>query len=195
MFVENMNRRTAILSIFGSALVLFTGSASFKLWQLCREPEIDYLIKKKKLIAEVAETIIPRTSTPGAKDAQVQDFMIRMIQDCTEVKSQNRFISGLKSLEQYTLKTYKKDYISCLDSERIAVLTHLENNEKTSSFMNRIRHKFLGDSFIHMFKYYTVMGYCTSEVGATMGLAYDYIPGSFEACIPLTSHQKCWATE
>lgn len=190
-----MNRRTAILGFFGSAVVFFSGSGSFAYWKLYRKPEFDYLNRKKKLIAEIADTIIPRTNTPGAKDAQVEDFVIRMIKDCAEIRSQNRFVSGLKGLERYTLKTFKKDYISCVNSERIAVLTHLENGEKVSSLFNKIQHKFLGDSFMHMFKYYTVMGYCTSQVGATQGLAYDYIPGAFEACTSLTAHQKCWATE
>lgn len=190
-----MNRRTAIFSIFGSILVLFTGSAFFNFWPLYRRPELNYLFTKRKLIAELAETIIPRTDTPGAKDVQVENFIIRMVKDCTEIKSQNCFLSGLKDLEQYTLKTYKKDFLSCLKSERLAVLSHLENGEKTNSIWKKIRYKFLGDSFIHMLKYYTVVGYCTSEGGATKGLAYDYNPGTYEGCIPLTSHQKCWATE
>lgn len=190
-----MNRRTAILSILGSVLILFTGSAFIKFWRLHRRPQLDYLFTKKKLLAELAETIIPRTDTPGAKDVQVEDFIMRMVKDCTEVKSQNRFISGFKDFEQYTWNTYQKDYMSCVESERIAILTYLENKEKTNSLWRKIRYKLLGDNFIHMLKYYTVVGYCTSEVGATIGMAYDDIPGSFEACIPLTSQQKCWALE
>lgn len=188
-----MNRRAAILSILGSGVLACI--TFFRVREWYQNPELEYLSGKRHLLAEIADTIIPRTDTPGAKDAQVGDFIIVMICDCTEQRSQNSFISGLKSLEKYTFKTYNKDFISCDNTERISVLTHFENKGKSSPLLYKIRHKLLGDSFIHLVKYYTVMGYCTSEAGATKGLAYDDVPGSFEACVPLTSHHKCWATE
>ncbi|MGY0037942.1 gluconate 2-dehydrogenase subunit 3 family protein [Pedobacter sp. NJ-S-72] len=55
--------------------------------------------------------------------------------------------------------------------------------------------KFLGIPFFIILKQLTVEGYCTSQTGATKGLAYDYIPRTFASCIPLTKNQRSWATK
>jgi hypothetical protein len=39
-----------------------------------------------------------------------------------------------------------------------------------------------------------VLGYCTSEVGATQALAYAHVPGDYRGCVPLRPRQKGWAT-
>ena len=40
---------------------------------------------------EVAETILPKTQTPGAKEAEVGKFMTVMVNDCYEEKDQKKF--------------------------------------------------------------------------------------------------------
>src|SRR6478752_2289421 len=53
---------------------------------------------------EVAETILPRTSTPGAKDAKVGQFMTVIVNDCYEKKDQDTFLSGMQKLEEESKK-------------------------------------------------------------------------------------------
>lgn len=190
-----MTRRTAILSVVGLGVLAFSSSTFFLFIRNYRKLDLNYLLSRRALIAEIAETIIPATETPGAKDAKVQDFIISMLTDCTDVKSQYNFIRGLKNLEKVTVNEFNKNFITCNNQERIHILTMLEDSERSiSGIIWKIRYKLMGNDFIYLMKTYTVMGYCTSEVGATRGLAYDYIPGAYIACMPLTS-QKCWATE
>ena len=40
----------------------------------------------------------------------------------------------------------------------------------------------------------TVLGYFTSEVGATQALAYEAVPGGYRGCVDLKPGQKAWAT-
>src|SRR6187431_2316450 len=47
---------------------------------------------------EVAETIFPKTSTPGAKDAKVGQFMTVMVKDCYDKESQDAFRDGMTKL-------------------------------------------------------------------------------------------------
>ena len=94
-----MNRRKAIGSLFllaGAGVASYTGLRFYKLY---KTPELASLPHFKTLIDELAETIIPRTHTPGAKDAQVGDFIIRMITDCTSKKEQNTFLYGLHDVD------------------------------------------------------------------------------------------------
>ncbi|WP_394801046.1 hypothetical protein [Niabella ginsengisoli] len=41
----------------------------------------------------------------------------------------------------------------------------------------------------------TVVGFCTSEIGATKALRYIFIPSQYNPCVPLEKEQPCWATK
>ena len=45
-----------------------------------------------------------------------------------------------------------------------------------------------------MLKELTVLGYFSSEIGATQALAYDKVPGGYWGCLDLKPGQKGWAT-
>src|SRR5262249_39589258 len=49
---------------------------------------------------EVGETILPKTTTPGAKDAQVGAFMTVMVNDCYNEADQKTFHEGIKKLDE-----------------------------------------------------------------------------------------------
>ena len=53
---------------------------------------------------EVAETILPKTKTPGAKEANVGAFMQIMVNDCYETKDQAIFMEGIKKLDEASKK-------------------------------------------------------------------------------------------
>ena len=61
---------------------------------------------------EVAETIIPATTTPGAKAAKVGEFMQVMVTDCYDEANQKIFIAGMKTLEEAAQKQSGKDFLS-----------------------------------------------------------------------------------
>src|SRR6195952_588328 len=53
---------------------------------------------------EVAETILPATTTPGAKDAKVGEFMTVIVRDCYEDKDQKIFLDGMQKLNAASKK-------------------------------------------------------------------------------------------
>lgn len=189
-----MNRRISIKSI----LIAGLGGGFF--YSGCRsvfdnsEIDLESLFRHKELIAELAETIIPATATPGAKDAKVEDFIIKMILECEEPKTQNKFLSGLRDLQSYSKENYGNTFQNCTLSDRIAILKYYENKTFGHGIFNKIETKLFGESFFYKLKSLTIIGFCTSEVGATKALAYDPIPINYIACIPLVKGQKSWAT-
>ena len=51
------------------------------------------------------------------------------------------------------------------------------------------------EPFFYLLKSTTLLGFFTSEVGATEVLNYDPVPGNYDGCIPLESvGGKTWAT-
>lgn len=190
-----MNRRKAIgrfLLLGGGVLFSYTG---IKTYSLFRQPDLSSLKNLLPLIDELAETIIPATDTPGAKEAGVGAFIIKMISDCTDRPSQNKFMSGLSELASYSDRHFNKPFEKCSPQEKTAILDHFEKQgEPRPGLLGKAEHRFLGDSFFITLKKYTVLGYCTSELGATRALSYDYIPGKFAATVLLPG-QKAWATQ
>lgn len=191
-----MNRR----SYFKRILVLGAlGGASFSIFkwkELTRQVDPVLLWSKKDLVAELSEIIIPETDTPGAKSANVADYIIKVLINCMDIKKQNKFCSGLELVESHSMRNYGKSFLNCSDQEKQTVFEYIANHSGFSyRILNRINKKIFGESFYITLKDLTIEGYCMSKPGATQGLAYDYIPGNFEACIKLKPNQKSWATK
>ena len=82
-----------------------------------------------------------------------------------------------------------------LQTDQEAALLYFEQKgQPYKGTAGKLEARLTGRSFFRILKDYTVEGYCTSAAGATKGLAYLYIPGSFHGCIPLQPGQKGWAT-
>lgn len=187
-----MNRRKAL---FGIALFSGASYAGYKAYDLLAERNIE-LDSQKTLIAELAETIIPKTDTPGAKEAKVEEAVIAFLKDCTDRKTLNNFLDGLEDVETYAKATFQKSFVACDNIQKNQVLSHFEKKGKQSNgFFGKIQKKVFGKPFFATLKEYTVRGYCTSMTGATQGLSYLFIPSKRLSCIDMTSNQKSWATQ
>lgn len=191
-----MNRRTYLKGI-GAVLALGIVSVPAYKWLSTNRPvSMPFLKEKENIIVELTELIIPETDTPGAKRAGVAGYIIGVMGNCMDVRRQRKFVNGIEKLEDYSLRHYEKEFLKCTESEKKEILSYFADHDGYSiALLNKINNKFLGGSFYNTLKNLTVEGYCTSMLGATQGLAYDFIPVTFEACIPLQAGQKSWATK
>ncbi len=189
-----MNRRRAIWGIgllTGSGLTV--GSAWFT-WY--KTPDLAYITRHKALVAALAETIIPTTDTPGAIAAGVPDFILKSVFENATTLAQNRFVAGLKAVDAYSLDTYNKLYIDCSPKQQEFILSHIEASDTPrGGLLGKVQKKLTGEPFFSLLKSYTCLGYCTSRLGATQGMAYVPIPGRFASCVPMPAGQKGWATK
>ena len=191
-----MKRRDYLKSVIVLGGLSLTSVSAFKWYKINKHVAAGAIEQKRLIIAELAEMIIPRTDTPGAKDAGVPDYVINVMIKCASVKEKNKFLSGIREIEDYTADRFGKDFLKCTLNERNEALQYVAEHARfSSSLLNKINDKFLGTPFYPKFKGLVVEGFCLSEQGATQALAYDYIPGSYEACIPIKPHQKSWSTK
>ena len=152
--------------------------------------------ERKSLVSEVAEIIIPKTSTPGAKDAKVGEFVELMLKDCYAAKDQESFNAGLVELE-------KKDFLKAKPEEQTKILKELEASAKAEMEKAGAEKKKYteagkeytdaGVPFFRLMKELTLLGYFTSESGATQALDYVAVPGRYDGCVDLKPGQKAWA--
>ena len=191
-----MKRRKAIGTILLAGGATAAGVAGYEWWELTKSPDRNYLFSKKKLLTDLAETIIPATDTPGAREAGAVDYMLNLLDKCTDTKTLNRFVEGLQDLEDYTQKEFHRPFSDCRDEEKQEILTHFSLKSGTGlRILDKVKNKVAGKSFFETLKSYTVQGYCISEKGASLGMRYIAVPGKYLACIPLEPNQKAWATK
>ena len=190
-----MKRRKAIRSILLAGAASSVGIGGYEWYTLTKNPDKNYLLSKKALLIELAETIIPSTDTPGAKEAGAIEFMMPILMECTDTKDLNRFVKGLRELEDYTRDRFQREFTACNRKERDLVMQYFEEKSRTTNkLFEKIKNRLTGHSFFATLKTYTVYSYGISEKGASMGMRYIAVPGKYLPCIPMEPNQKAWAT-
>ena len=201
-----MNRRTAITHVatmLGGVL-----SAPTLLAMSRREGhtpsegfpmEFNLTESQKMIVEEVAEMIIPKTATPGAKDVGVPAFIVMMLQDCYKTPEHKSYVEGLLYLEN-------KQFLNLSAEQKMAVLKQVEIDSVEEMKAYQIQQTKMGDNedreqmaaqakglpFWRLMKELTMLGYFTSEQGMKSSFEYVPIPGKLEM-IKMKPNQKSFA--
>lgn len=141
---------------------------------------LDFTDAQIALLNEVAETILPTTDTPGARDAKVGEFMKVMVNDTYEEKDQKTFLEGFVKLDGTSEKMFQKPFIDLNEAQRHDLLVAVDTEQK--EYMANRKEGDPGHYF-RMMKELTLLGYFTSEIGATKALRYVERPGRYDGCV------------
>lgn len=142
------------------------------------------------LLGDIADTILPPTNSPGAKEAGVGTFIPVMVRDCYTTDQQKIFIEGLGQLERAARDKYGSVFQKLNASDRTALLTTIDKEAKD---YQRNKPSDDPDHYFSLFKQITLLGFFTSELGATQALRYVQIPGRFDGNYPYKKGDKAWA--
>jgi gluconate 2-dehydrogenase gamma chain len=203
-----MNRReflqcAAILISGASASQMgFTLSAEQTVY-LANAPDynataVDYFSPaQRKIVAAMAEVIIPRTDTPGAIDAGVPKYIELMAANWLNDGERVIFDAGLQDIENRIPEEYGRSFDQLSAAQQLQIMEALENGASDSEwydFGNTLR-DFISDApFICQLKELTVWGFFTSQEGASQVLRYNPMPMYFNGDIPLTSDESSWSS-
>jgi len=191
-----MKRRKALFTIGTLGGLSAFAVSGYKWIRWNGSPDLNHLNRQKQLLGSLVDNIIPATAdSPSALQANVHEFVIKMVTDCADVKTQNKFIEGLKDLQEYTHARFSMPFERCSVTQQQSVLKYFQKkDEPFPGVIGKAQNVFFGKSFFTTLKEYTTIGYFTSEIGATKAVRYEYIPGKYEACRPYISGEKSWAT-
>lgn len=142
------------------------------------------------LMNEVGETILPATSSPGAKAAEVGTFMTVMVKDCYTEKDQKVFLEGLDKLEKDFDKKYGTGFMEADAKKRTEFLTALDAEQKKYTETKKEEDP---AHYFRMLKELTLLGFFTSEVGCTKAQRYVDVPGRYDGNVPYKKGDKAWA--
>ncbi len=130
------------------------------------------------LLDDIADTIIPPTTVPGAKAAAVGAFIAMMVQDCYETDDQAAVRSGLTQLDADYAARHQGPFATGRAADRTSFLTELD----------RARPR-----YFRILKELTLLGYFTSEIGCNQALQYAEVPGRYDGDLPYRQGERAWA--
>ena len=148
------------------------------------------------IVAEVAEIMIPRTDTPGAKDVGVPALIDQILKDAYPKVDQDRYLTGLAAFESQARQQHGRSF---LELERDTQLASIRTETQTAMAAEQAHTgpDSLPRPFMLMTRELTLLGYFLSKPGATQVLQYNPMPGPFRGCVPLAEagNGKVWASE
>lgn len=192
-----MDRRQAlkrIAALSGGALSMTTVSAVLGGCRTTEKEGEEYNLKvlsshQNELATIISERIIPATDTPGAKAAKVNIFIDKLLADWNTDKERKHFLDGLNSVDETADKMHGAPFLSLSEQQQIEVLERKEEQARK----NPMRGSDL-QPFFRMMKEYTLVGYYTSEIGATQELRWNHVAGSYDGCYPYSKVGRAWSS-
>lgn len=142
------------------------------------------------LLGNIADTILPRTDTPGAKEAGVGSFMPVMVRDCYTEADQKIFLEGLDKLDKASQDAFGKDFQGLSKEQRTTLLTQVDQQRAEYQKQKKREDP---NHYFQMLKQLSLLGYFTSELGTTKAFRYVPVPGRYDGNLPYKKGDKAFA--
>ena len=177
-----MNRREALrqTALAAGAAALWA-SLPARTWAALAAPA-GWSAADEALLTLIGDTIIPATATStGAGSVAIGRFIITQATDCYPPQSVETLRRTLREIDAASRQRFSQPFGALSVAEREQVLTAYEAAPQSGA------HPF------RLIKELTLLGYFTSEPGATQALRYDPIPGAFHGSVKLAPADRSWA--
>ena len=135
---------------------------------------------------------IPRTDTPGAVDAGVPVFIHQIVVDWYTDAERAIFLEGLAELNSTARRHWSTDFLSLEGAQQAQLLNELEPPMEGSSPVAMPAGGAGDVPFFMKLKELTVLGYYTSEAGATSELLYRPVPGAYDGDALFSDSGRQW---
>lgn len=128
------------------------------------------------ILAELVETILPATDTPGAKSLGINLFVQKMVADCYDKQAQQTLANGLSATDALAQQQFKTSFVGCTGPQRLDLLQQMAADKEGSQ-----------KTFVGLVKGLTIRGYMSSEYVLTNLTHFQMAPGYYRGCVPLGS--------
>lgn len=136
-------------------------------------------------VDNIAEHILPRTATPGAHDVGVVRFIDRMLAEFYTEEEAKLFVAGLDKLVSTSRIMHGTPFLECSSEQQHDIIAAAAREAIGMLERPMTEAPLAAPPFFLMMKELTLLGFFTSEAGATEVLSYDPAPGGYTGCAPL----------
>jgi gluconate 2-dehydrogenase gamma chain len=175
-----MDRR----DLMGYALFLLGGSAAATVLSACTQGPADHYFSRKRraLLEDVADLLIPQTDTPGARAVGVPAIVDRMMAQWASAETKTAFDAVLDELDAHSSQQNGKPYLELEPAKRLELYTAYDSERLADPRAAYGR-----------FKELLLTAYYMSEPGATQELRFEPVPGPWRGDIPVSEVGRSWA--
>ena len=180
-----MRRRNALRSIgftVGTSMVIPAA-----ILQSCQRDDYEpkfFGADQIDLIDEIGEIILPETEeSQGAKFINIGKFIDHYVADCLSPQNQTKISEGILSFEDRCISEYGKSFLTLEQKVKHLCLVTLDVEASTSTTQH----------YFALLKDLVLLGYFTSEEGATNALEYLAVPGRYDGDLKISEDHKSWA--
>lgn len=146
--------------------------------------------EQNEMVATIAEIIIPATDTPGAREANVNRFVDTLVGESYPAEDRKHFVEGLEETNARSQKEYGASFVDCSAEQKRALVAELDR-EAFGAEASDVDPE--NPPFFRMLKELVIVGYYTSEVGATQELKTNVVPGYYDGDVPYEKIGRAWS--
>lgn len=171
-----MDRREALKTLAiasGGLIALPSWAMGWNAKSISFQPSV-FTETEQALIACVADTIIPEQNSIGALSVGVDQFLVRLFEQCYEEDIQENIKNRLKKLNDLSGQANDMAFEECSQLQREELLLAFSESEDE------------GDTdFFNLMKSETIRGFRTSQIVMQNYLKYDLMPGHYDGCVDI----------
>ncbi|RYE70573.1 MAG: gluconate 2-dehydrogenase subunit 3 family protein [Rhizobiaceae bacterium] len=175
------SRRSFVRS---ALLAIGTAGVAFPAWDgLLAAGEAPALGQARYQVLDVvAETIMPRTDTPGARDALVPARIDGLMKAWASLETRSEFQRILDEIELSARSRDPKGIAALPIAQQLEVVAAYDKAKAADRGYGRLK------ALIFALYY-------LSEPGAMQELRYEHVPGAWEPSLPVTADTRAWALD
>jgi gluconate 2-dehydrogenase gamma chain len=133
------------------------------------------------MVEKIVDLVIPETDTPGAKAVGVHRFIDLMLAEWASPETQVSYVNGLRGIDMRV----PGGFSALPPMQQMELLEALDAEAYADG---------AGDTFFKDLKTFILFGYYSSEVGASVELKFDRLPGAYRGCVPFEDIGRTWST-
>lgn len=146
--------------------------------------ELQYFDREQmRILAGVADIIIPATDTPGARAARVHHFIDGMMAKWASAESRAKYSGVLRAVDERAIRTAGRSFGDCSRDVQEMLVREVDDEafEQVPA-----------SAAFRDLKALVIAGFYSSELGASVELRYERVPGRYVACMPLADVGRAW---
>ena len=150
---------------------------------------------QNEIVAAMSDVMIPATDTPGAKSANVNEFVDLILTDWATEEERKIFLEGLAEADRKSNALFGHGYAAATPKEQAAIVQIFDEelattrNEELPKQVRSWEVTLLHPFFAQM-RWLVLVGYYTSPIGQDQELKVEIIPGALHGCVPAEPEVK-----
>ncbi len=147
------------------------------------------------MVEVLSELILPATDTPGAIEAGVPNFVSNIVTKWYTDAERARFMNGIDRLQAASHARFSAGFVDVTPEQQRQLLDQAAREAEADSTAGMQARSTQDERpFFLMLRELVVLGYFTSEVGATQALRYNPVPGHYDGAYPLEQVGTHWSS-